>query len=255
MLSGLDEGIDIADFGFDFGGVGIFFGLVAAIGGSGVLKITEGFGESMVAAAQNPVDDFAFGHGIEVVEAEAIFGNHGIQDIGDELEAGASSRSVIFLAEAEIASGEFGGKFGVLEPELIKTVLVAKDSNIVIETLDVREVPSIKEEVAVAESVFKAVGGKTRNVVVGDGEEFVVGNFAGENAVFLKLASDDTRIADDFAGTRFNRFLVFGVAIEVIDGVLKARASDVMEEAGESLDFVVSEVPDDESNADAVGED
>ena len=78
MLGGLDERIDIADFGFDLGIVSVFLGLFAIVGGGSALEIAEGFGEGVVTAAQDPVDNFAFGHGVEVVEAETVFGNHGI---------------------------------------------------------------------------------------------------------------------------------------------------------------------------------
>jgi len=48
---------------------------------------------------------------------------------------------------------------------------------------------------------------------------------------------------------------VFGIVVHEIDSVLESGRSNIMEEASESLDFVVGEVPDDEGDADAVLED
>lgn len=48
---------------------------------------------------------------------------------------------------------------------------------------------------------------------------------------------------------------MLGVAVEIIDGVFKARAGDVVEETGESLDFVMGEVPNDESDTDTMSKD
>lgn len=39
----------------------------AFVGGGGVLEIAESFGESVVTAAQNPINNLAFGHGVEIV--------------------------------------------------------------------------------------------------------------------------------------------------------------------------------------------
>ncbi len=47
----------------------------------------------------------------------------------------------------------------------------------------------------------------------------------------------------------------FGVAVHVIDAMLEGGGSDVVEKAGEGLLFIAGEIPDDESDADAVLED
>lgn len=56
--------------------------------------------------------------------------------------------------------------------------------------------------------------------------------------------SDGARIADDFASTGFDGFLVLGITVKVINCVFETWASDIMEKTRESLDFVMSEVPD-----------
>jgi len=183
------------------------------------------------------------------------FDNHGIEDIGDELEAGTSFGAMILAAEREVASGEFGGEFDVSKPKLVEAGFITQDGDVIIETFDIGEVPGVIEEIAVTKSIFETVGGEARNIVVGDGEEFVIGNFAGENAVFFELAGDGAGITDDFASASFNGLLVFGIAIEIIDGMLEAGAGDVMEKASEGLNFVVGKVPDNKGDADAVGED
>ncbi len=255
LLGGFDEGVDIADFSFDFGVIGILLGSGTVVSGSGALEIAESLGEGVVTTAKDPVDNFAFGHGIEVVEAEVVFSNHGTQDVGDELETGASSRAMIIGRENEITGGEFGSEFGIFETELVEAGFIAQDDDIVVETFDVGEVPGVIEEVAVTKSIFEAIGGEARNVIIGDREELVIGDFARQNAVFFELASDDAGIADDFAGASLDGFLVFGIAVEIINGMFEAGAGDIVEETGKSLDFIMSEVPDDEGDADAMSED
>lgn len=82
----------------------------------------------------------------------------------------------------------------------------------------------------------------------------VVGDFAGKDVVTAELAHNDAGIADDFAGAAFNGFLVFGVAVEEVNGVFETGGGDVVEEAGEGLFTVVGKMPDDEGDAEAVGE-
>lgn len=76
LFGGFDEWVDIANFGDDFGGVSVLFGLVAVIGRGSALEIAESISESVVTTTENPVDNLAFGHSIEVVETEAILGDH-----------------------------------------------------------------------------------------------------------------------------------------------------------------------------------
>lgn len=67
LLGGFDEGVNIANFGDDFGGISVFLGFVTAIGRGGALEVAEGFGEGVVTTAKDPVDNLAFSHGVEVV--------------------------------------------------------------------------------------------------------------------------------------------------------------------------------------------
>ena len=83
----------------------------------------------------------------------------------------------------------------------------------------------------------------------------IIGDFTRENAVFLELLHEDARVADDLLGLRFERFLLLGIAVHIVDTVLESRGGDVMEEAGESLFLVACEFPDDEGDTDAVLED
>lgn len=255
LLGGFDEGVDIADFSFDFGVIGILLGSGTVVSGSGALEIAESLGESMIATAQDPVDDFAFGHGVEIVGGEMILGNHGTENIGDELETGASSGILVTFAKREIAGGEFGGEFGVFEAKFVETSFIAQDDNIVVEAFDVGEIPGVIEEITIAKGIFEAIGGEARNVIIGDREEFVIGDFARENTIFFELASDDAGIADDFAGASLNGLLVFGIAVEIINGMFKAGAGDIVEETSKSLDFIMSEVPNDEGDTNAMGKD
>lgn len=255
LLGGFDEGVDIADFGFDFGVIGILLGSGTVVSGSGALEIAESLGESVIAAAQDPVDDFTLGHGVEIVGGEIVFGNHRAKNIGNELKVGASSRAMIIGRENEITGGEFGSEFGIFETELVEAGFIAQDDDIVVETFDVGEIPGVIEEVAVAKGIFKAIGGEARDVIIGDREELVIGDFARQDAVFFELASDDAGIADDFAGASLNGFLMFGIAVEIINGMFEAGAGDIVEETGKSLDFIMSEVPDDEGDTNAMGKD
>ena len=50
-VGGLDEGNDVADFGFDVGAVAVFLGGIAAKDGGGALELAEGFADGGVATA------------------------------------------------------------------------------------------------------------------------------------------------------------------------------------------------------------
>ncbi len=45
----------------------------------------------------------------------------------------------------------------------------------------------------------------------------IIGDFAGEDAVFLELLHDDAGVADDLLGAVFGRFLSLGVAVHEIN--------------------------------------
>lgn len=47
----LDEGNDVADFGFDVGAVAVFLGGITAEDGGGALELAEGFADGGIAAA------------------------------------------------------------------------------------------------------------------------------------------------------------------------------------------------------------
>ncbi len=83
----------------------------------------------------------------------------------------------------------------------------------------------------------------------------VVGNFADKNVITFEIFGNDVRAANDFASAGFNGLLAFGVAIHVVDAVLECGGSYVVKETGEGLFLVVGEMPDDESDTDAVCED
>lgn len=106
------------------------------------------------------------------------FGYHRTQNVSDELETSTSSRTMIFFTEGKVASGEFGGEFDILETKLVEAGFITQDGDVIVEAFDVGEVPGVIEEIAITESVFETVGGKTGNIVVGDREELIVGNFA-----------------------------------------------------------------------------
>lgn len=117
--------------------------------------------------------------------------------------------------------GEFFADAGGFEADFVDVVFVFQDGEIVGEAFNVVKSPSIIEEITVRESIFETIGGETRNVVVGDGEEVIVGNFAGEDAVFFELAHDGARVTDDLASFFFGRFLDFFVTVHEVDAVFK----------------------------------
>ncbi len=80
----------------------------------------------------------------------------------------------------------------------------------------------------------------------------IVGNFTRENTVFFEEFHDGARIADDLLGALFGRFLGFGIAVHEVDTMFEGRRSDIMKKAGEGLFLIMSEMPDDERDANAV---
>lgn len=163
--------------------------------------------------------------------------------------------AAVFFEESEGTEDEFFASGEITEAELIDGVFVFEDGDIVDETFDLVEGPGLVGEVAVGEGVFEAVGGETRDIVVDDGEEAAVRNFAGEDAVTFELAHDAARVADDFAGAFFGGLLGFVVAVEKVDAMLEGGGGDIVEEGGKSLTFVMGKAPSDECDTDAVVED
>lgn len=82
----------------------------------------------------------------------------------------------------------------------------------------------------------------------------IIRNFAGKDVIALELLGDGARVADDLSGAFLGGFLGFGIAIHEVNAVFEGRGGNVVEKSGESLFFVVSEAPDDKSNADTVFE-
>ncbi len=80
-----DEWNDVAIFSLDTGAVAILFHGVATIDASGALEFAEGVADGFVAAAENPVDNFAFVHSIEIVDCEIIMKLHGFDNVSVEL--------------------------------------------------------------------------------------------------------------------------------------------------------------------------
>lgn len=80
----------------------------------------------------------------------------------------------------------------------------------------------------------------------------IIGDFAGEDAIFFELFIDGFGITDDFTSVFFDGLLGFGIAAHVVDAVLESGRGDIVEKTGESLFFVASETPDDEGDADAM---
>lgn len=178
-LVGFDEWHDVADFGFDANTVAIFLGDATSESVGGALEVTEGFGEGFVTAAEDPVDDFALAHDIEVVDGKVAAVNHGLNHVGEELEGSAGAFVVVMGGEAEVLSGEVGGEFRSLEGELVDTAFVFGDDNVIVEAFDLVKIPDVVIEIAMHESVFETIGGKVGQVVIGNGVEMIIGNFAG----------------------------------------------------------------------------
>ncbi len=72
-----DKWGDVTHLGAISGAVTIFLDGAAGINRSGALEVAEGFAKGFVAAAQDPIDNFAFAHRIEIVNGEIIAEHHG----------------------------------------------------------------------------------------------------------------------------------------------------------------------------------
>lgn len=177
---------------------------------------------------------------------------HGFDDVGIELHNGASIIAAIFFEHWEGFDGELTGDFEIAEADFINVVFVFEYSDVVGEASNLVNIPSIIEEETVREGVFKAVSSEIRCGVIGEREEVIVGNFAGEDAVAFELAHDGARIADDLASAFFGGFLGLGVAIHEVDTMFESWVSNAVEKGSESLFFVVGETPDDEGDTDTV---
>lgn len=142
----LDEGSNIADFGLDADAVAIFLGGGAGVDGGGALEVAESVAHGLVATTQNPVDDFALAHDIEVVEGEIAAVNHGLHHVAKELESSARLVAVVFGREGEIFGSKLGSDGWGAESDFFEVVFILGDGEVGIEAFNIVESPSVKEE-------------------------------------------------------------------------------------------------------------
>ncbi len=211
----------VADFAAGAGRVAIFFGGGAGVESGGGAEIAEGGHENFVAATGNPVDNFGLGHKIEVAFREKIGSEHGFEEVSDKLHGGTGGGVVVFGEEGKSGDDKISGDFGIVEAELVEVLFVFEDAEVGVIFLDFGEVEIMVEEEAVAESVLEAIGGKAGKVIIGDGIEVIVGDFAGENIVAFELASDNLGVLDNFGGAVFGGLLSFVIAVEKIDAMFE----------------------------------
>lgn len=237
------EGVNITNFVLSGCTIAVFLDGVAVVDGSGALEIAEGFAEGLVAATQDPVDDFAFAHIVKVVHSKIVTEHHRFDDVSNEVAVGAVDIVEVFSKEWEGILGEFFSNGGIGKAKFINVVLIFKHGEIIRKTLNLVESPSFVSEITVGQSVFNAVGGETRKVVIGEWIEAIIRDFTGHDFVAFELATNSPGITNDLGSAVFDRFLSFGVVVHNVDAMFEGGRSDVMKEAGESLLFVVSEAP------------
>jgi len=197
------EGNDVADFAFNTSAVAVFLGSGASVDSGSALILTESFADGAVAAAEDPVDDFAFAHDEEVVLAEVAAVDHGLKDVSGKLNDEARFVTVIDLELRKGGLDEVDTSVGVSETKFVKAAFVLEDGEAIIVAFNLVKSEGAEEEKAVGESIFKAVGGEARGFVVSNRIEVIVGDFASEDAVFFELAGDDARITDELSGVLF----------------------------------------------------
>lgn len=142
----LDEWGDVADFRLDADAVAVFLGGGAGVDDGGTLEIAEGVAHGFVATTQNPVDDFAFAHDVEVVEGEVAAIDHGLHHVAKELESGARFVAMVFGREGEIFGSKLGSDGRSAEGDFFEVVFVLGNGKVGIEAFNVVESPSVKEE-------------------------------------------------------------------------------------------------------------
>ena len=113
------------------------------------MELAKSLAQGFIATAQNPVNNFAFGHEIEVVKGEKTFMNHGTKNVGDELEGGAIFVAMVGREEGEAGYNELLANINVSEAEFVEILFVFKDGEILIKGFNLVESPSIKKEKAV----------------------------------------------------------------------------------------------------------
>lgn len=142
----LNERSDITDFGLDADAVAVFLGGGAGVDSSGALEIAEGVAHGFVTTTQNPVDDFALAHDVEVVEGEIAAIDHGLHHVAKELESGARFVAVVFGREGEIFGSKLGSDGRSAEGDFFEVVFVLGNGKVGIEAFNIVESPSVKEE-------------------------------------------------------------------------------------------------------------
>lgn len=250
-----DERNDVADFALDAGTVAILLSSSAGVDSGGVLELAEGFGDSAIATTENPVDDFAFTHDVEVVRCEVTTDDHRVNNIGDELESSTRFVAIIDAEERKGSLDELDTTFGGLETDFVESVFVFEDGEVLVEGLNLVEGPGIEKEETITKGIFEPVGSQTRGVIVGDRVDMIIGNFARENIVTFELLHDDAGVTNGLFGLGFDRFLVFGITVHIVDTMFEGRRGNIVKEASESLAFILRKMPDNESDANAVTED
>ncbi len=121
---GENERSDVADFRFDADAVAVFLGGGAGVDGGGALEVAEGVAHGFVAAAQNPVDNFALTHDVKVIHVEVAAIDHGLHHVAEELEGSTSFVAMIVGGKSEVISDEVSGDRGGLESDFVEIIFV-----------------------------------------------------------------------------------------------------------------------------------
>ncbi len=133
----MNERNSITNFNIGWGAITVLFLGVARIDAGGALVVTEGFAEGFVATTQNPVDDFAFGHGIKIVGCEITFDVHRTENISEEVIGSTGLGTVIFGEKWERFFHEIFADVEVAEAEFVDAVFVFQDDDVVRKSLHV----------------------------------------------------------------------------------------------------------------------
>ena len=116
--------------------------------------MAESFADGLVTTAKNPIYYFAFAHRIEIIYGEIITEHHGLEDIGNKLRKGAI---IIAMEDCKVfknSLGEFFCDFQVAKTKFFDAVFIVEDGDILGETLNLVDSPSIVNEVAIAKRIF-----------------------------------------------------------------------------------------------------
>lgn len=153
-IRSLDEGDDVADLSFDVGAVAVFFRGGATKDRGSTLELAEGFADGFIATAENPVNHFALGHLVEIVNGEEVVMNHGADNIGEELEGGSALVAAVDGEERKAGLSELFGDGEVVKTEFVEALFVFEDGEVLVEASDLVESPGVKKEETVTKGVF-----------------------------------------------------------------------------------------------------